>query len=150
MIQSPRVQASYRYLPHRPGIEAVSVVGVTARWCEAHETFTVCTVERGASVPYRCNARAYERCPRVGMLVGPGEVHADAEAAGPSRFRILRLSLPAVEQTATRLGLPCKNLFVAEHEIPSGATNDLFLSLHAARESDLESGDRRVGSPEAL
>src|SRR5580692_6680973 len=56
----------YRYVPYLPGIEAVSVSGACARWSELHETFAVCTVERGPPVSYQCNAQTYSRSPRVG------------------------------------------------------------------------------------
>ncbi len=125
----------YRYVQGLPGIEVVSVAGASSAWSELHDTFTVCTVERGAPVSYRCNGRPLMRCPSVGMLIGPGEVHVDAATPGPSDYRILRITPCALARAATRLGLPSANLTVAEHEIASAASNDLFLSLHVALES---------------
>ena len=131
----PRIAVRYWYIRSVPGIEAVSVCGARAQWSELHETFTVCTVERGAPVSYRCNKRALTRCPQVGMLMGPGQLHADDAYSGPSDYRILRIAPCVLARAATRLGLLSANLTVAEHEIASAATNDLFLSLHAAFES---------------
>jgi AraC-like DNA-binding protein len=128
----------YWYARNLPGIEAVSVSGIPAGWSELHETFTVCTVERGAPVPYRCRSRSLARCPRVGMLVGPGQLHTDQTEPGPSAYRILRIAPRAITRAATRLGLSSANLTVAEHDIPSAATNELFLSLHIALESGIE------------
>ena len=138
MTQTPRIERySYRYVPHRPGIESVSVSGARSRWSEVHGTFTVCTVERAEPVSYWCGGRQYGRCSRVGMLVGPGQVHVDVDGSGRPDYRVLRLSPVAVEQTAARLGLPSKDLVVVEHEMASTATHDLFLSLHAALESQV-------------
>lgn len=127
----------YRYVPHRPGIESVSVERARARWSEVHTTYTVCTVERGEPVSYTCGGRQYARGLRVGMLVGPGQVHVDLDGGARSDYRALRLSPMAVEQTAARLGLPSKDLVVREHEMVSAATLDLFLSLHTALERAL-------------
>jgi AraC-like DNA-binding protein len=130
-----RVRATrYRYVPTLPGIEAVSVSGPGARWSELHETFAVCTVERGSPVPYQCNARTFTRCPGVGMLVGPGELHADEITSVGSEYRLLRVAPSTLERAAARLGLPHATLFVEEHEIVSMASNALFLSLHLALE----------------
>ncbi len=124
----------YRYIPSLPGIEAVSISGACARWSELHETFAVCTVESGPPVSYQCNAQTFTRSLRVGMLVGPGELHADETTSAWSDYRILRITPPALERAGARLGLPHATLSVAEHEIDSTASNTLFLSLHLALE----------------
>jgi AraC-like DNA-binding protein len=124
----------YRYVPSLPGIEAVSVSGACTRWSELHEAFAVCTVERGPTVSYQCNSRTFMRSPRVGMLVGPGELHADGTTSVWSDYRLLRISPAALERARAGLGLPHATLSVAEHEIDSTATNALFLSLHLALE----------------
>jgi AraC-like DNA-binding protein len=133
----------YRFPTNVPGIETVSVYGSpSTRWTELHETFTVCTVERGAPVSYRCQGNRHERSPLVGMLLGPDDLHADASLPGPSVYRILRIDPHALARMAKALGLPFANRTVKEREITSAAVNDLFLTLHRAIETDGES--RRV------
>jgi AraC-like DNA-binding protein len=130
----------YRFPTSVPGIETVSVHGSpSTRWTELHETFTVCTVERGAPVSYRCQGNRHERSPRVGMLLGPDDLHADASPPGPSVYRILRIEPHALARVAKALGLPFANRTVKEREITSVMVNDLFLTLHRAIETDGES-----------
>jgi AraC-like DNA-binding protein len=130
----------YRFPTTVRGIETVSVHGSpSARWTELHETFTVCTVERGAPVSYRCRGNRHERSPRVGMLLGPDDLHADASLPGHSVYRILRIDPHALARMAKGLGLPSANLTVKEREITSVIVNDLFLGLHRAIETDGES-----------
>jgi len=115
----------YEYVVQRAGIEAVRVRNAVASFTELHETFTVCTVERGSPISYRCNGRTYTRSPRVGMLVGPGDLHADVASSERADYRILRIAPEALASTS---------LVVAEHEITSATTNDAFLALHLALE----------------
>jgi AraC-like DNA-binding protein len=130
----------YRFPTNIPGIEAVCVSGgPNTRWSELHRTFTVCTVERGAPVSYRCHTGRHERSPRVGMLVGPDELHADEGVPEQSVFRILRIAPRALAGVATRLGIPYSNMAVAEREIASARANDRFLALHRELESSPES-----------
>jgi AraC-like DNA-binding protein len=130
----------YRFPSSVRGIETVSVHGSPSRrWTELHETFTVCTVEWGAPVSYRCRGNRHERSPRVGMLLGPDDLHADASLPGHSVYRILRIDPHALARMAKALGLPFANLAVKEREITSVIVNELFLRLHRAIETDGES-----------
>jgi AraC-like DNA-binding protein len=133
----PRHAGRFRYRRAAPAIsvEAVTALGARTGWVEYHETFTVCIVESSPPLWYRLGSRRYERSREVGMLVGPGQLHADRVRPGTADYRILRFERAPVEALARGLGMGPEGLSVVEHEIRSASANEQFLALHRAIEA---------------
>jgi AraC-like DNA-binding protein len=143
---APRHPSTFRYRRAPQGLpaETVTARGAPTGWVELHETFTVCVVESSVPVWYRVGSRRYERSPEVGMLLGPGELHADRMRPGTADYRVLRFDLAAVHAAARGLGAEPEGLSVVEHELRSPIANELFLSLHRALEAGVNPSDTSV------
>ena len=138
---APRHPSAFRYrrAPLALPVETLTAKGAPTGWVEFHETFTVCLVDSSVPVWYRVGSRRYERSPEVGMLLGPGELHADRMRPGTADYRVLRFDLAAVHAAARRVGAEPEALSIVEHELRSPAANELFLSLHRALDSGINS-----------
>jgi AraC-like DNA-binding protein len=116
-------------------VEAVTATHARPSWTEFHDTFTVCIVERGAAVSYRCGSRQYRRDPAVGMLLGPADLQSDSPTLGVADYRVLRFA-PVLLTSSDGRGADevQPSLAVIDHELREQETNELFSSVHRAIE----------------
>jgi AraC-like DNA-binding protein len=120
--------ARYLSVPACSGAEIVHVTNARIRWCEFHETFTVCNALDGGPIPWHARGRSYIRATNRLMVIGPGEIHADVGMAGPMSFQILRVPPHVVYEVAEACGL--SRLSLGAREVLEHESIRVFTELH--------------------